>query len=86
MDAGTVEFPLTIREVENGDRFTPYGMKGSKLVSDFLTDRKVSLIEKKKQLCLTDSNGRIIWLVGHRIGNSNKISEHTIKILRVRYL
>lgn len=86
MDASTVSFPLTLREVRNGDRFVPFGMKGSKLVSDFLTDRKLSVIEKQRQLCLCDSKGDIIWIVGQRINNRNRIDSNTIKILRVRYL
>ncbi|MDE6151715.1 MAG: tRNA lysidine(34) synthetase TilS, partial [Prevotella sp.] len=51
MDAASVKFPLTLRETRNGDRFTPFGMKGSKLVSDFMTDRKVNLLQKQRQLC-----------------------------------
>lgn len=86
MDASTVSFPLTLREVRNGDRFVPFGMKGSKLVSDFLTDRKLSVIEKQRQLCLCDSKGDIIWIVGQRINNRNRIDSNTIKILCVRYL
>ena len=86
MDASTLSFPLTLREVRNGDRFVPFGMKGSKLVSDFLTDRKLSVIEKQRQLCLCDSKGVIIWIVGQRINNRNRIDSNTIKILRVRYL
>ena len=86
MEAATVTVPLTLRETRNGDRFTPFGMKGSKLVSDFLTDRKVNLLQKQRQLCLTDADGKIIWIVGHRISNDNKINDNTIKVLRVRYL
>lgn len=86
LDAETVRFPLTLRAISNGDRFSPFGMRGSKLVSDFLTDRKLSLLQKQRQLCLTDNKGKIIWLVGQRISNNNKISNDTIKILRVRYL
>ena len=66
LDADLVEFPLTIRYVENGDRFVPFGMKGSKLVSDFLTNCKVSLYDKRQQLVVTDAHQNIIWLVNHR--------------------
>ncbi|MCM1079050.1 MAG: tRNA lysidine(34) synthetase TilS [Bacteroidales bacterium] len=85
MDSQTVTFPLTLREVKNGDRFSPFGMNGTKLVSDFLTDRKVCLLKKRSQLCLTDAKGEIIWLIGQRISNNNKISNDTIKIISARY-
>jgi tRNA(Ile)-lysidine synthase len=60
-------------------------MKGKKLVSDFLTDRKLSILQKKRQLCVIDSTGQIIWLVNHRINNTNRITDRTIKIIRLRY-
>ena len=66
LDATKVVFPLTVRPVAQGDRFQPYGMKGTKLVSDYLTDRHISIIDKRRQLVLTDANGHLLWLVGHR--------------------
>ncbi len=69
LDADKVKFPLTIRPVREGDRFVPFGMKGSKLVSDFLTDLKVSLLTRCRQLVVTDADDNIVWLVGKRIDN-----------------
>lgn len=81
LDADLVEFPLTIRYVENGDRFVPFGMKGSKLVSDFLTDRKVSLYDKRKQLVITDAHQQIVWLVNHRPDNRFCVTKQTKRVL-----
>lgn len=66
LDAALVRFPLTLRPVQTGDRFQPYGMQGTRLVSDYLTDRKLSVVEKRRQLVLTDAEGSILWLVDHR--------------------
>ncbi|MBQ7510345.1 MAG: tRNA lysidine(34) synthetase TilS [Prevotella sp.] len=66
LDAGKVTFPLVIRPVRQGDRFQPFGMKGTKLVSDYLTDRHLSVFEKRRTLVVCDSQGHIIWLAGHR--------------------
>ncbi|MCH3982734.1 MAG: tRNA lysidine(34) synthetase TilS [Prevotella sp.] len=66
LDADKVTFPLTIRHLQEGDRFIPFGMRGSRLVSDFLTDRKYSLFEKQAQLVITDAHDYILWLVGLR--------------------
>lgn len=66
LDADSVAFPLTLRPVAPADRFRPFGMRGTKLVSDFLTDRHLSVVEKRRQLVLTDAHGHIVWLVGHR--------------------
>lgn len=85
LDAETIMFPLVIRRVEQNDSFIPLGMKGRKLVSDFLTDRKLSIIQKRKQLCVTDASGKIVWIAGQRINNTNRITEKTINIVRLRY-
>ena len=50
LDATKVCFPLTVRQVEAGDWMVPYGMKGRKLLSDLMTDLKMSIFDKRKQL------------------------------------
>lgn len=69
LDADRVAFPLTLRAVQAGDRFVPYGMKGSKLVSDYLKDLKVAMLERRRQLVVADASGAIVWLVGRRVDN-----------------
>ena len=83
LDAATVRFPLTIRPVETGDRFCPFGMDGHRLISDFLTDCKRSILEKRSQLVVTDHDGQIIWVVGLRSDNRFRVTEKTSKILRL---
>ena len=81
LDADKIAFPLTLRPVAEGDRFVPFGMKGTKLVSDYLTDRKYSLFRKRRQLVLTDASGRIVWLVGERPDNRFRIMEESRRAL-----
>lgn len=76
-DAKDIHFPLLIRTAEEGDRFIPFGMNGFKLVSDYLTDRKKNLFDKRKQMVVADSTGSIIWLVGERTDNRYRISSDT---------
>lgn len=83
LDAGKIEFPLTIRPLQNGDRFCPLGMRGSKLVSDYMTDIKRSGFEKEGQLVITNANGEILWLVNERPDNRYKITDTTNKILKI---
>lgn len=80
-DMSYVKFPLTVRRVISGDRFIPFGMKGSKLVSDYLTDKKINLFDKRRQLVVTDADGRIIWLVGQRADNRCRITQATSEAL-----
>lgn len=83
LDAEKVNFPLVFRRTETGDRFHPFGMKGSKLVSDYLTDRKRSYLQKLEQHVITHRDGDIIWLVGERTSEKTKITEQTQKILEI---
>ena len=70
---------INLRKWQTGDIFIPFGMKGKKKVSDYLTDRKVSIIQKENQwvLCCGD---KIIWIVGERTDNRFRIDEKTKKV------
>lgn len=83
LDAEKVNFPLIYRRTETGDRFQPFGMKGSKLVSDYLTDRKRNYLQKLEQHVITHRDGDIIWLVGERTSEKTKITEQTQTILEI---
>ena len=83
LDASDIKFPLTLRHIEQGDRFVPFGMNGMKLVSDYLTDRKKNVFEKRAQLVVTDAQQRIVWLVGERTDNRFRITPHTEQALRL---
>ena len=84
LDASGVRFPLTLRPAAAGDRFVPFGMRGSKLVSDYLTDRKRTLFEKRRSMVLTSADGEIIWLVGERPDNRFRITERSRRAVRLK--
>ena len=84
IDADTVQLPLTLRKMQAGDRFRPYGMHiGSKLLSDFLTDRKVNILERQRQVVVTDHTGAIVWVAPREIDDRNKITPSTSHILKL---
>lgn len=70
---------INLRKWQTGDIFIPFGMKGKKKVSDYLTDKKFSIIQKENQwvLCCGD---KIIWIVGERTDNRFRIDEKTKKV------
>ena len=67
---------LICRPVERGDRFQPYGMRGPKLVSDYLTDRKRSPLAKAAA-CVVCSDETIAWLVGERPDQRFTLTDRT---------
>jgi tRNA(Ile)-lysidine synthase len=76
LDADLLEFPLTIRPWQEGDRFKPLGMKGSQKISDFLIQQKVALNQKSNILVLV-SGEKIVWVVGYRIAADAAVSATT---------
>ena len=86
LDASSIRFPLTLRRVAEGDRFTPLGMRGSQLVSDFLTNIKRNRFEKRNQLVLLDATGTILWVLGLRINDHFKLTPQSTSCLRIEAL
>jgi len=82
LDAEKIKEPLSLRKYQAGDWFIPYGMKGKKNISDYLTDKKFSLLQKQEQWVLC-SGKDIVWLVGERIDNRYCIVEKTKRIMRI---
>ncbi|MCZ4410277.1 tRNA lysidine(34) synthetase TilS [Cryomorphaceae bacterium 1068] len=78
-----LQFPLEIRLWQNGDRFVPFGMKGSKKVSDYLIDAKVSVPEKERTYVLL-SDGEICWLIGHRIDDRYRLKAGEIDAIQFK--
>ena len=76
LDLHKLTLPLVVRRVASGDRFRPFGMTGTRLVSDYLTDAKVSLFDKERQLVVC-SGDKIVWLVGHRAADGFAIDSHS---------
>lgn len=66
VDAESVGPELEVRSPKAGDRFKPVGMRGSKLVSDLLTDAKVPRDERPWVPVVTTQQGDIVWVAGYR--------------------
>lgn len=83
LDRDLLKFPLTVRRIQAGDRFYPLGMKGHrKLVSDYLTDLKISQVERQEQWVVC-SEGEIVWVLGKRIDHRYALNKKTCRIVRL---
>lgn len=84
VDEKKLVFPLILRHWQEGDRFCPFGMQGSKKLSDFFIDQKINLLEKKnvQLLCSAD---KIVWLVGLRSDDRFKIDHQTENYYKIQY-
>lgn len=84
VDSSLVNLPLGFRHPEPGDRFVPFGMKGSKLLSDYFTDLKLDVEQKTREVVVTTKkNGAemIVAVLGRRIDDRFRISETTVSAL-----
>lgn len=60
LDTEAINWPLTLRLWEAGDRFQPLGMKGTQKVKDHLTNRKISASRKSSARVVEDRKRNII--------------------------
>ncbi len=81
VDADKIGFPLICRTMQEGDRFSPYGLKGSKSVADFLNSRKVDLLFKNIVPVLTKKDGSIVCLPSLEIDDRFKVTSQSKKVL-----
>lgn len=76
-------FPLSLRGKAKGDKFKPFGMRGFKLVSDFLKDQKLNNFEKESCKLLVNGNGEIIWVLGYRSDERYRVSEKAHDLIKL---
>ena len=84
LDSQKVQFPLTVRRAAEGDWMVPFGMKGRKLLSDLMTDRRMTLFEKRRQLVVVDAHDEVIWAVGLRTDQRVAVTSDTAETLELR--
>lgn len=82
VDADKVRLPLAARPPKEGDRFRPFGMhRGTKLLSDFFTDLKLDIEQKRHEVVVTMQNENgdevIVAILGRRIDDRFKITAAT---------
>lgn len=82
-DLDKLKLPLRLRLWRQGDSFVPFGMKGRKKVSDYLTNRKFSILRKAQQWVLC-SGEEIAWIVEERTDNRFRVEKDTKRVLVVR--
>ena len=77
--------PLIVRNRRQGDRFQPYGMRGTKKIKDFLIDAKVPRYERDS-IPLLVCGDEILWVIGYTTSESFKIQPDTRQCLYLRYV
>lgn len=79
--AGEPEFAL--RHWQAGDRMTPFGMQGTKKLSDMFADAGLTAAQKRRIWLLT-RNGDIVWAVGLRAAEGWRVTPRTRRFVMLR--
>ena len=82
INADNLSNNLIVRNWESGDKIQLLGMKGTKKISDVLTDLKIPTLTRKDQLVLVNNND-IVWIIGKRISEKYKVTEVSKKIVKL---
>jgi tRNA(Ile)-lysidine synthase len=80
VDADRIAFPLHLRSIVPGQRFRPFGGKGSKKINRFLNDRGIP--RSQRESCLALSMGdEVVALPGLAIDDRFRITGDTRTVL-----
>lgn len=85
VDYSSLAKQLIVRNRNEGDRFVPLGMRGTKKVQDFFIDEKVPL-EERDFIPMVESGGKIVWVGGMRIDERVKVTPATNRVVKFELL
>ncbi|WP_028297182.1 tRNA lysidine(34) synthetase TilS [Olivibacter sitiensis] len=85
VDADKLVLPLEIRSWQQGDYFRPFGMRGTKKISDFFVSVKLPRSEKQQVPLVVNGNGDIIWVAPFRMDNRFRVQPSTNKIYNLTF-
>ena len=86
MDESKCPLPFILRGWNEGDRFVPFGMKGSKKLQDWFSDRHWSIPEKDSAILAVRKDGRIAAILGETIDNMVRVTPRTKNIIRITFI
>ena len=84
LDADAIEGPLTVGPVSPGDRMRPFGMSGSRKLSDILVDAKVPARDRPLVPVVRDGE-RIVWVAGVKSSEDYRIGPDTRRTVRLQW-
>ncbi len=70
---------ITVRRRKSGDKFCPWGMRGTKKLKDFMIDEKIPR-EKRSRTGILTFDDEIAWVIGYRRDRRFKFDKSGIKI------
>jgi tRNA(Ile)-lysidine synthetase-like protein len=82
IDADAVSWPLVVDGPRVGDRMRPFGLSGTKKLSDLLVDMKVPQRLRAITPVVRDG-GRIVWVAGVRLAEECRVTDATERVVDI---
>ena len=73
---------LTLRRWRQGDRLEPFGMRGSRLLSDLFSDAKIP-VHRKARMWVLEHEGIILWVPGLRASRHFAVTSADSRAVRM---
>lgn len=83
-DATTVEGDLVVDSVRQGDRMRPFGMEGSRKLSDLLIDAKVPR-RQRGGIPVVRHGEQVVWLAGIRMSEAYRVGSQATRPVRLTW-
>ena len=81
-DYDKIKDTLSIRARKAGDYIRIMPGYGRKTVKTFMIDEKIPR-EERDQICLLAEGSHVLWIIGYRVSEKYKVTDHTKTILQV---
>lgn len=75
---------FVLRHWRKGDRIRPFGMRGTKLLSDLFVDMKLTQAQKSAAWLL-EADGKILWVLGYRAAHEFVVTPGATDYVLLRY-
>lgn len=85
IDGTGIEFPLYVRPWQRGDRFVPLGFSHERLVSDYLTDKKIGRPERN-QVCVLLNGDKIVAVLNIQISELYRVRQDSQNVYSITIL
>lgn len=82
-DANAIPAGATVRTRRDGDRFYPLGAAGSRLLSDYLIDKKCP--RTRRDMPLLCDGSEVLWVTGYTVSERLRVKEDTAVMMRICY-
>lgn len=81
LDAERLSFPVVVRQWKTSDRMRPFGMKGSRKLSDMFSDAKMDVVSKHLVPVFVCADGTVAAAGVLRSSESYRVSQGTSQVL-----